>query len=307
LGVCRHVNRRPPLWAPLLLAGGFMAGIIGYTVLKPDLLARLNIFAAVAAVWDLWVIVLLLRAAPENRASRLLAATLFGLDAVHFLVRLAVPIHLTADQNIMQTGPLLAASYLVGMLVGIGRCFAIMLLVLEQLIADLRLRARTDGLTGLLNRSALVADGERELQICSERQQPFALLIFDLDHFKRINDTCGHAGGDAVLRHFAALVREQIEGMPAQACRWGGEEFVIMLPSADLATAITTAESIRAAVWRSPAESAGRRIALTTSVGVAMADPGDSFDELLAQADAALYRAKHEGRNRISCAPLHAV
>lgn len=154
-------------------------------------------------------------------------------------------------------------------------------------------KAVTDELTGLPNRRALNAAVAR---IGSERA---ALVVLDVDHFKRINDTLGHPAGDAALQHVARLLREAVRGRDVPA-RVGGEEFAVWLPSADLKLGREVAERLRQQVEASPFRHNGHQRVLTISCGVsAYPVPIGHPDNLMATADAALYRAKREGRNRV--------
>lgn len=157
-------------------------------------------------------------------------------------------------------------------------------------------RARTDELTGLVNRRGL--DGAMALWV----GEAAALLVVDLDHFKRVNDSLGHVAGDAALRHLARVLRSALRERDV-AARIGGEEFALWLPDTFLGPAVDVAERVRAAVEATPAHWSGRAIPLTCSIGVA-AVPGTTTvrDNLYAAADAALYRAKQGGRNRVEVA-----
>ncbi|HCY62931.1 MAG TPA: hypothetical protein DHV59_08915 [Oxalobacteraceae bacterium] len=168
---------------------------------------------------------------------------------------------------------------------------------------ELRQMATTDFLTGLPNRRHFIACLE-QLQANMQRQHTAcaAVLMFDLDYFKRINDNYGHAAGDAVLRQVAALVRDQLRKTDS-AGRVGGEEFAILLPESDLAGALAFAERLRQSVEQTPLPFDGREIRVTTSIGVAAMDAADACAEAaLARADMALYRAKEDGRNRVCAA-----
>jgi diguanylate cyclase (GGDEF) domain len=151
---------------------------------------------------------------------------------------------------------------------------------------------------GLLNRHALYEAAPRLIDVCRARGQACCVLMFDLDNFKTINDSWGHAAGDVVLNHFVAVIRET--GLPRDTLfsRYGGEEFVLVLPAIDPAQAAELAERMRAEVAAQPATFDTHVIALTTSVGIAGAvDAG--FEALVSVADGALYRAKRQGRNRV--------
>jgi diguanylate cyclase (GGDEF)-like protein len=159
-----------------------------------------------------------------------------------------------------------------------------------------------DGLTGLLNRRALHEHAEAELSRAARSATPFSLILLDVDHFKSINDQYGHAAGDAALRLVANTLTQQVRAYDAVG-RWGGEEFLILLPNTALAEARAAAERIREAIEaaRLPLVEGGG-VRLTASLGVAMLADHQSLHELTQQADAALYRAKQAGRNQVRLA-----
>jgi diguanylate cyclase (GGDEF)-like protein len=166
----------------------------------------------------------------------------------------------------------------------------------------LRKQAGTDSLTGLLTR-ALVLDGlARELHRAEREDRPLSVLIADLDHFKRVNDTFGHPGGDAVLRETAERMRVALRGYDLLG-RYGGEEFLAVLPGCDQARTRQVAERLRAAVAERPMAAAGSPVGVTMSVGTATAWAGADAVALIQAADAALYRAKAHGRDRVEAAP----
>ncbi|RDI75258.1 GGDEF: diguanylate cyclase (GGDEF) domain [Gaiella occulta] len=154
-----------------------------------------------------------------------------------------------------------------------------------------QLQAATDGLTGLLNRRSI----ETRVRRLVTSRTPFAFILADLDHFKALNDTYGHEAGDRALKMFAALLRKHVREDDLTA-RLGGEEFVVVLPNATVDGAVQLLERLRAEVG---AASAGDAPAFTASFGVSASSAGESFDEILCVADAALYRAKDEGRDRV--------
>jgi diguanylate cyclase (GGDEF)-like protein len=154
-------------------------------------------------------------------------------------------------------------------------------------------KANTDELTGLANRRALNA------AMATGDAGRSALVMLDLDHFKRVNDTLGHPAGDAALKHLAKLLRTALRGGDV-AARIGGEEFAVWLPGADLALGIDVAQRLRALVEERPFRFGGAEHTLTISCGVSACPlPIPQADNLMATADAALYRAKREGRNRV--------
>ncbi len=175
----------------------------------------------------------------------------------------------------------------------------------KRLEAELVEMATTDFLTGLLNRRHFLSTMEGELNRLKRFDIPrAAVLMLDLDHFKRVNDTYGHAAGDAVLKHFAGLIRVELRKVD-NGGRIGGEEFAILLLGAELNAALAFAERLRNTVHGTPLDFEGQRIAITVSIGIAMLSPDDAGpDDALTRADKALYEAKHSGRNRVCCAPL---
>ncbi|WP_298423968.1 PleD family two-component system response regulator [Rhodoblastus sp.] len=158
-----------------------------------------------------------------------------------------------------------------------------------------------DPLTGLNNRRYLESHLSGLLDQAAERERPIAIMILDVDHFKRVNDTYGHEIGDEVLKNFAARVKRKVRGADLM-CRLGGEEFVIVMPDTRLATAENVGERIRSAVAAAPFSLTGdeRAIAVTVSIGIADSVGGESVADLLRRADQALYLSKNSGRNRVS-------
>lgn len=167
-----------------------------------------------------------------------------------------------------------------------------------RIAANHRHAAMTDALTGLLNRRALFdryGDGPVDAHT--------AVIAFDLDDFKTVNDRYGHAAGDAALRLFAGLLKENAPAA-ASAARLGGEEFTLILDRAPPDRATRIAETIRVAFAAQPIVVAGRTVTCTVSAGIAFcAREGTSFDSLLNAADKALYASKRDGRNRVSLSP----
>ncbi len=162
-----------------------------------------------------------------------------------------------------------------------------------------RLQSSCDHLTGVANRRTFFEAAELEIERYRRSPRPLSLILFDADNFKRVNDVFGHPGGDAVLREFGALLMATFRQVDVVA-RLGGEEFAVLLPSADLRGASAVGERFRLAVETSEVDADGARIRYTVSGGVATMDEEVAgLDELIKRADAALYAAKAAGRNRI--------
>ncbi|MDX6408533.1 MAG: hypothetical protein QOE13_1604 [Gaiellaceae bacterium] len=164
-------------------------------------------------------------------------------------------------------------------------------------------QALVDGLTGLANRRQCEESLDDELARVERFGGPLAVVVADLDWFKDVNDRHGHPAGDSVLREFAALLQETVRDVDL-AGRWGGEEFVLVLPGTDLAGGAQLAERIRVALAeRTVLAADGSPIAVTASFGVAATPPLKTATDLFAAADGAMYRAKRAGKNRVQTAP----
>lgn len=164
--------------------------------------------------------------------------------------------------------------------------------------------AITDPLTGLHNRRYMESHLATLAEQASLRAKPLALMLLDIDYFKSINDTYGHDAGDDVLREFATRIRKSIRGIDL-ACRYGGEEFVVVMPETDLHVAGMVAERLRRSIASEPfaIEKGAKRIDVTISIGISTLETkGEAIGDVLKRADQALYRAKNDGRNRVVAA-----
>jgi diguanylate cyclase (GGDEF)-like protein len=170
---------------------------------------------------------------------------------------------------------------------------------IDALQEQLREQANRDPLTGLYNRRYLDSTLDRELARCKRQGQSLALLMIDVDHFKHINDTYGHQAGDEVLSRLGATLAGMARAEDV-ACRYGGEEFVLLMPTMPLESAQERAEELRTAFGTLVVPFGDFRLQATLSIGVAVyPGHGTSAEELVKHADRALYRAKHGGRNRV--------
>lgn len=163
--------------------------------------------------------------------------------------------------------------------------------------------AAQDPLTGLANRRAAARRLDSERTRALRQGEPLSLLMLDLDRFKDINDRWGHDGGDQVLATIAQVLREELRGIDLPA-RFGGEEFMVILPNTSPAQALRVAERVREHVARLTVDMPGSAATITTSVGIATLAEAETTDGLVRRADAALYAAKETGRNRCVAAPM---
>lgn len=197
-----------------------------------------------------------------------------------------------------QQSPLLAALWL---LLCLCISMGLVALLLHRLITRIGQLTSTDTLTGTLNRRAL-QQRLAELQAQVRRGRPLSLLMVDVDHFKRINDSLGHAAGDAALVHLTGLLRQGIRDVDVLG-RMGGEEFCLLLPDTPLAAAVEVAERLRARLQANPFVWQGHSQTLTASFGLAAGRTDDASGKAgLGLADAQLYQAKAQGRNRVCAA-----
>jgi two-component system, cell cycle response regulator len=158
--------------------------------------------------------------------------------------------------------------------------------------------SRIDGLTGLFNRRHIDEQLQKELSTAVRFEQPLALLLLDIDHFKLVNDVEGHPAGDRVLQEFAARLLSAAR-VGDVVGRWGGEEFIVIAPQTDLDGAMRLGERIRASVADEPMDVGDRSISVTVSIGCVV---GFDAADLVDRADVALYRSKRDGRNRVTAA-----
>lgn len=241
--------------------------------------------------------------AAARDASRLLAAVLIFCSALWSL-RIAMllgassagPADPARTQLIID---LFSIAQILASVVGMLCLFWIEVLKMEETLKSM---AYGDSLTGLANRRATVMRFEEEASLARRTQAPFTVMLFDIDFFKKVNDTYGHQAGDAVLKHVAAILtaakrQEDLLG------RVGGEEFVLLLANTGMEGAKVIAERMRELVADALLQYEGRRIAVTISGGLAeFPEDGGGWDRIFSKADERLYRAKAEGRNRIAAA-----
>ncbi|EJK99257.1 diguanylate cyclase (GGDEF) domain protein [Pseudomonas fluorescens Q2-87] len=173
--------------------------------------------------------------------------------------------------------------------------------VVRENLEEQRQKALVDPLTGLPNRAAWSERLEHEVAKWQQHGNSLLLAMLDLDHFKRINDNYGHLAGDRVLKLIASVLRKRLRGGDFIA-RFGGEEFVLLVPDTPLASGVKLAEALRAAIESCPFHFKGEPVTVTVSMGMTAFKPGEHSDSVIKRADQALYRAKNAGRNRVELA-----
>lgn len=276
-----------------------MVGPYWFAVVDADVSLRLRSASAAHGIACIGCAARLLRGGVlDASAGARTAATSLGVLGLLLLVRASLPLWRATDVT-TQTEALTLLAVICCQVAGV---FGLLLMLANRAAGEIRRLSLIDPLTGLLNRAGLAQAAQRRLERARLSGRPVALLEFDVDHFKLINDTYGHPTGDAVLSRIATLAGSALRA-PDLLSRHGGEEFVAVLTDTSLPLAAQVAERLRAAIASGELSTDGRRLAATVSVGVAgSAAHGYDLEALLAAADAALYEAKRAGRNAVRMA-----
>ena len=287
---------------PLLPIAAFAGAIVWLVLCQLPLLPqgsheRIALGAVVVATYTFFIAFELRRERRKTLYSRTAALVVPCVHAAIFLV----PLGMQAFLPMAYAEGWLAVFALETMLYAVGTAFIVLLMVKENDVDVYRNAASIDHLTGLLNRRAFLDSARSLCASRGERGQPVTMLMLDLDHFKSINDRFGHAIGDEVLRVFAAVARSSMRGSDVVG-RLGGEEFAVIVPE-PMEFAARIAERLRAAFEEAGVTIGAHAIGATVSIGAATSnEPVTDISTLIARADAALYRAKHDGRNRLYAA-----
>lgn len=284
----------------LVLLGGAVLAQMTY----PRLIA---LSSGVMALQVVPMLVVLVRHGRADEASLRTVAATWALCCAALAVR---AIHAEVDPgnylDLDQPGWVQGFLLLAGFVSSVGAGFGFVLACLERAARQMERLAATDGLTGCLNRTVAQTMLGHALERCRRDRQPMALVLFDLDHFKQVNDRHGHLVGDQVLRQFAESVRSRIRASDVFG-RMGGEEFCLGLPGTDRAGAWRVVEEVRTGIEAIAFTGReGRSVQVTVSAGVVAVDPVRdqpqwrelSVERLYGQADDQLYRAKQQGRNQ---------
>lgn len=278
-----------------------IGGLSWFLMADPNVIGRILVMNAALGGITLMIVMKLRPVRKRHLIDRLL----FGMAVISALNYIARPVTILTLQGDFGTGENFQHSLywttvqFTQPLISIGLALNLMVAIAIDLIEELRREARTDKLSGLLNRGGFEAAASAMLgRKGAGANLPVCLIIADLDHFKQINDTFGHSVGDAVIglfgRHIAAMASEDMV-----AGRIGGEEFAVLLPGHEIQAARLFAESLRACPWDYWSGMLPDALSPSVSIGVSAALPGAGLHALMNMADEALYDAKNAGRNQV--------
>lgn len=288
----------PPAWIDPALLAALTLILVHYTQVAPDMATRTIVVMLITTIPSTVSAWLLINEVPLRlRPSHWFTGLAFTQSSLISVARAAYTV-LHPPTDLMGASSWHTLSFLSITLLFVAAAFGCVWMISVRQAITLEHQARTDPLTGTMNRLALDESAARELARAERGRQPLSLVIFDMDFFKQLNDQRGHQAGDEALRKATQASRQQLRASDLLA-RYGGEEFLVLMPETGKASAIDTAERLRQCI-ESLGISCGKGRALTASFGVAAypAD-GDSFECLVTSADAALYTAKQAGRNRV--------
>ncbi|CAN7673630.1 GGDEF domain-containing protein [Acidovorax sp. LjRoot74] len=305
--------RWPLLVAPPVLVTGF---VIAFIDNFPARVSFVGLVIGLQAVWAL-ATALQRRDAAVGRGQWLLVAGL-GLEAAVLSGRALLALSSSAvASGILQANALQTLTFLATFSVVLISSMGFVFMARDRADENNRIMAAIDPLTGVANRRSLISALDRDVSRAVRTREPIALMMVDIDHFKRVNDRYGHPVGDQVLCHVVNVLRGRVRAQDLVG-RYGGEEFMVVLPDTTLLGAEQLARELCRAVAESrcrvgategasdarPEPGGGTSIAVTVSIGVfgGRLESGDSWDMLIAAADRALYQAKENGRNRVEVA-----
>jgi diguanylate cyclase (GGDEF)-like protein len=293
-GLRRYAGGRWPWWSrPYALFLVLLPAAAWFTYVDPDVRARILVFTGCAGL-TLAAIALALHRSPAGVRLRPVVMAFAGF-ALWMLGRWLLTWFEAPMPTFMAAGTVHALT-LVGYIVFVmAKDYGVLRDSVGQSLDEVAAQARTDPLTGLLNRRALAEIAVPALARARRSGSPLSLVLLDIDHFKQVNDAHGHAAGDAVLVGIAAMLRSRLRAGDGCA-RLGGEEFVLLLPDTGEAQALQVAEALRAQLAASDVAGVGPS---TASFGVSTGRGDADFDTLLREADRAMYAAKAAGRNRV--------
>lgn len=296
-GVDHLLHIKPRLQYPALVAVITLFPLFWFTAFNNNLAARVIVLALADCLMQVWLFIDLVRCARKAMTVYLLAISV-GLSMTTDILR-AIATTLGGTEKIFQNHGFAQAAYMVtGVLAACGLGIFSLMLVAEEIMKGMERSARSDALTGALNRRGIEEVLKSELDRASRANSPLTVALIDIDDFKSVNDTWGHPFGDMILRDVASCITSNLRSYDTCG-RIGGDEFMVILPGSSAAASAQICERILHQVAGLPPRRKGA-LAPTVSLGFTEYDPSDTPESIVARADRALYDAKREGRNRVS-------
>lgn len=283
------------VYALLLIA---VLGLAYFTYVKPSTEDRILVISAYLAILMALTATVLLPGS-KGIPSRRVIAGICAFNSALNVVRGIGTAYLGAPQNFLERNNFQILSLLLSNLANTALLLGFTWMVNARLQSELEYAANMDSLTGVMNRRAMEATLKKEIRRSRASHRPLTFFILDIDHFKKINDTRGHAAGDEVLKQVAQTLVDELR-IDDHVSRWGGEEFCCLLPRTVLVQGIEVAERLRECLEAMEIGLDGDRgFRLTVSIGVAELKSEDTSFSLIRRADEALYKAKRSGRNQV--------
>ncbi|UTD26429.1 GGDEF domain-containing protein [Bradyrhizobium sp. WD16] len=302
-GVRQFYGRPAPVKASIVLTAA-TASVLALDLFFHDSIPlRLTVFS-MAESYVLIEIIRDLRNRPSPQRSpgaNLVAITCGIVTAVHVARSVFALLDLGGPIELVQFNALQAVAFLMLVFAGLMANFGLVLMAIDRLRGEVAALALADDLTGIANRRQFLGRLSEACALAARTPVAFSLLVIDIDDFKIINDTYGHAAGDECLRVFTRTIAERLRSTDLLA-RSGGDEFCVILPATRLTEAALLARNLVKACRKAQVEWKGQRIPITTSIGIAEWCPriGRDMDRLISEADQALYVAKKQGRDRLA-------
>ncbi|RKT21321.1 diguanylate cyclase (GGDEF)-like protein [Paraburkholderia sp. RAU2J] len=303
-GCLRFLGRRTRPWAAYAGLVAVLIGISYWTFAAPDFNARVALVSVYHAGLYALLAALMVRGRPSHRprySYYFLAVAATLLCAGHASRGVMYGFGILTQTGLMEVTPSNIIFLALGILAPPCLSIGVVMLAHDRLAERLERLANVDDLTGALSRRAFLAIGEALLKASLRTRSPLTLAIIDIDSFKAVNDTYGHAAGDQVLVHFAAFVADNLRDGDVFG-RLGGEEFGVLCPATTAADAVALLERLRGRLVATTPACLPRGLRYTFSVGVDQHRRTESLAQLMARADGALYAAKESGRNRVMAA-----
>jgi diguanylate cyclase (GGDEF)-like protein len=303
-GCCRFLGRRTRPWAAYAGALAVLLGITYWTFAAPDFNARVTVVSAFHAFLYAMLAVMMLRERPANRprySYYFLAVAALLLCIGHLSRGVMYGFGMLLQSNLLQVSPGNVAFLALGILAPPCLSIGVVMLAHDRLAERLEQLANVDELTGVLSRRAFLATSLALLNAARRTRSPTTMAIIDIDSFKAVNDSYGHAAGDQVLSHFAAFVAGNLRVGDVFG-RLGGEEFGVLCPATTAAEAVSMLDRLRVQLASAATTELPRGLKYTFSVGVDQYQRDESLAQLMARADGALYAAKASGRDRVMAA-----